>query len=157
MNVWSLAFSSSVDWRFWLWATLSFAGLFLASFTLSLTLVGLTLVRLPATYFLDSPERGLWIHHRRSIRWLGLVLKNMVGCVLVMLGIVLSLPGVPGQGLLTILLGILLLDLPGKRRLARRILAAPHVLDRVNQLRAQFGKPPLLLEEPAKQTVSNAS
>ena len=39
--------------------------------------------------------------------------KNMAGVLLVVLGILLSLPGVPGQGILTILLGIMLLDFPG--------------------------------------------
>src|SRR5262245_3005131 len=40
------------------------------------------------------------------VRVLGLLAKNFVGYVLVVLGVVMSLPGVPGQGLLTILIGL---------------------------------------------------
>ena len=76
-----------------------------------------------------------------------IILKNASGIALVALGFVLSLPGIPGQGLLTILLGVMLLDFPGKRRLERRLVGMPRVFDRVNRLRARFGKPPLVLAE----------
>jgi len=59
------------------------------------------------------------------------------------LGIVLSLPGVPGQGILTILLGIIMLDIPGMRPLEARIIQRPAVLGAINKLRARFSKPPL--------------
>ena len=63
-----------------------------------------------------------------------------------MIGIVLSLPGVPGQGLLTILLGIMLLDFPGRRKLEVKILSRPQVFKAINKLRHRFGKPPLKLD-----------
>jgi hypothetical protein len=109
--------------------------------------VGALLVRLPATYFLDRHERGLWIDQHPIVRWLGIILKNALGWALIALGAVLSLPGVPGQGLLTILLGVMLIDFPGKRTLERRLIGRPGVLDRVNRLRARFGRRPLVLEE----------
>jgi len=62
---------------------------------------------------------------------------------LVGLGIVLSLPGIPGQGVLTILLGIMISDFPGKERLERKIVSYPKVLEALNKLRERFGKPPL--------------
>jgi hypothetical protein len=49
----------------------------------------------------------------------------------------------PGQGLLTLLAGLLLLDLPGKRRLERRIIGSPRVLGVVNALRKRWKRPPL--------------
>ena len=58
----------------------------------------------------------------------------------------MSVPGVPGQGILTILLGVMLLDLPGKRRVEQRILRQPKVLEKINKLRNKFSKPPLLLD-----------
>jgi hypothetical protein len=58
----------------------------------------------------------------------------------------MSLPGVPGQGLLTILLGIMLLDFPGKRGLEYKLVSKPKVRDAVNKLRRKFGKPDLILE-----------
>jgi hypothetical protein len=65
--------------------------------------------------------------------------------LLVALGIVLSLPGVPGQGLLTVLLGVMLLDFPGKSRLEQKLLSRPSIVNAINKLRARFKKPPLEL------------
>jgi hypothetical protein len=75
-----------------------------------------------------------------------MVLKNVVGFVVVLLGILMSIPGVPGQGILTILLGIMLLDFPGKRRLEYKLVSRPRVLQTINQLRRRFDKPPLILD-----------
>jgi hypothetical protein len=58
----------------------------------------------------------------------------------------LSLPGVPGQGILTILLGLIMLDIPGKRPLEARIIKRPTVLSAINRLRARFKKPPLVID-----------
>jgi hypothetical protein len=116
-------------------------------FALSLAVVGVVLVRLPATYFLGRPRRGLWIDQHPAVRWFGLFLKNALGYGLIALGALLSLPGIPGQGILTILLGVMLVDFPGKRKLERWLIGMPRVLGRVNRLRARFAKPPLVLEE----------
>ena len=62
------------------------------------------------------------------------------------LGILLSLPGVPGQGILTILLGLIMLDIPGKRPLEARIIKRPAVLAAINGLRAKYNKPPLIMD-----------
>jgi hypothetical protein len=121
--------------------------LFVVSLAASLLVLGILLVQLPATYFLDRHDRDLWIDHHPVIRWTGILLKNLAGYVLVVLGMLLSLPGIPGQGLLTILLGLILLDFPGKRRLERWILRRPGLLDRVNRLRHRFQRPPLRLED----------
>ena len=56
------------------------------------------------------------------IRVLGLVAKNLAGVLLVLLGLIMAIPGVPGQGLLTAVIGITLLNLPGKLKVERRLL-----------------------------------
>ncbi len=132
-----------VSWSY----VLGGAALFLASFAISLVVIATLLVVLPSTYFLDSHDRGLWIDQHPVVRWSGIVTKNILGIVIVLIGAALSLPGIPGQGLLTILIGLVLIDFPGKRRLERRILRMPRVLKRVNNLRQRFGKSPLLLED----------
>ena len=124
-------------------------GLFLVSLAISLVVIAVLLVMLPPTYFLDSHDRGLWIDHHPVIRWSAIVAKNILGIIIVLIGAALSVPGIPGQGLLTILIGLVLIDFPGKRGLERRILRIPRVLERVNRLRQRFGKPPLLLEDQA--------
>lgn len=122
------------------------AVLFVVTFTGSIALVSWVLVRLPATYFQESHERDFWSDRHRAVRWSGIVMKNLCGLVLVLLGIIMSLPGVPGQGLLTILLGLMLLDFPGKRKLELRLISRPKVLQTVNRLRARFDRPPLVLD-----------
>jgi hypothetical protein len=132
-------------------------GVFVVSLAASVLVLGGLLVRLPATYFLDRHNRDLWIDQHPSIRWTGILFKNAAGLGLVLFGLLLSLPGVPGQGLLTILLGLILLDFPGKRRLERWILRRPGILVRVNRLRHRFGRPPLQLQDPSGVPSSNGS
>ena len=66
--------------------------------------------------------------------------------MLVVLGLIMALPGVPGQGLLTALIGLTLLSFPGKRRLERRFVRIPALLRAINRLRARFARPPLELD-----------
>jgi Na+/H+ antiporter NhaD/arsenite permease-like protein len=70
------------------------------------------------------------------------VLRNLLGIVLVLLGVAMLL--LPGQGLLTLLVGLLLVDFPGKHRLVVRALSRPKVLALVNKLRARHGSRPLV-------------
>ena len=129
---------------------LSIVALFGLTFTLSLAVVGVLLVKLPATYFLDSQDRQLWVDHHPAARLLLHVMKNLLGLGLVGLGLLLSLPGIPGQGLLTALIGLMLVDFPGKRGLERRLIGRPRVLRTVNRLRQRYGKAPFLLQEPTR-------
>ena len=115
-----------MTWGNFLWIV----GLGVASFGFTLMLIAYLIVQLPATYFLDSHVRQLWIDQHKVIRWSGTILKNLLGVVLILLGGALSIPGIPGQGLLTILIGVILLDFPGKRRLERAILRRPRIRSR---------------------------
>lgn len=121
-------------------------GIFVVTFALSLAIVTLIIVKLPATYFHHDHSREFWAERHPGIRLAGILGKNLLGLLLVALGIVMSLPGVPGQGILTILLGIMLLDFPGKRRLESRLVSRPKVLQTINRLRHRFGKPALVLD-----------
>ena len=120
--------------------------LFVVTFAVSLAIVSYILVKIPAEYFrLDHP-RELWTDRHPAVRFLGVFAKNLLGVILVVLGIVMSIPGVPGQGILTILLGIMLLDFPGKRTLEYKLVSRPKVLSTINKLRHRFGKARLVLE-----------
>ncbi|MBK6694142.1 MAG: hypothetical protein IPG50_18340 [Myxococcales bacterium] len=70
--------------------------------------------------------------------------RNILGIVVVLVGVVLAVPGVPGQGLLTIAVGLVLLDVPGKRKLERKVLGHPRVLATINKMRARARTAPLL-------------
>jgi Putative transmembrane protein (PGPGW) len=68
------------------------------------------------------------------------VLKNLLGLVLILLGLAMLV--LPGQGVLCIVLGIMLVDIPRKERLQHWILGKRKVMDSLNWLRQTFHRPP---------------
>jgi len=109
--------------------------LFVAGLVVSTALTLGVLLALPGDHFTRT---------KRTRAHLALViLKNLLGVVLIILGIALSVPGVPGQGLLTIFAGLLLLDVPGKRRFELSVLRRPSIRAKVDALRRRFKRPPL--------------
>lgn len=139
---WLSDFYSTLTWG----NVLLGVGLFLLSLTLSTLAVAIVMVKIPANYFSESHSREFLPGSKWHVRWGALILKNVLGVFLVLLGILLSLPGVPGQGILTILLGLIMIDIPGKRPLEARIIKRPAVLGAINALRARWNKPPLILD-----------
>lgn len=119
---------------------------FVLTFSASLAIVSVVLVKLPATYFKRSNNKKFLANRPPIIRWLAIAGKNLLGFVLVVVGILLSLPGVPGQGMLTILLGVMLLDFPGRPRFEHWLVSRPKILHAINKLRHRFSKPALVLE-----------
>jgi hypothetical protein len=116
-------------------------------FVLSTGVVLWLVVRLPADHFCPRACPTARGDCHPAWFWTVRIVKNLAGALAVLLGIALSLPGIPGPGLVLILLGIALVDFPGKHRLERKILARPHVSRTLNAFRARFGKPPLILDE----------
>jgi hypothetical protein len=141
-----------VDWMTEFFTSITLSGAFLSllvfviTFAASLAIVSFVLVKLPATYFTRSHDRKILANRRPVIRGLAIVGKNLLGVVLVVVGILLSLPGVPGQGMLTILLGVMLLDFPGKLRFEYWLVSRPKILQAINKLRHRFSKPELVLD-----------
>lgn len=97
--------------------------------------------RLPADYF-TQPRRTTW----RSVSGIPVLalslvlLKNALGVVLILLGFIMLFT--PGQGLLTLLAGSLLMNFPGKYRLERWLVSRPGVLRGLNWLRRRGGQEP---------------
>ncbi len=117
----------------------------LITFIASLLALPWLVSRIPEDYFL---------HHRRNptnmkqqhpvVRFSLLVGKNLLGLLLLFGGILMLF--LPGQGLLTAAVGLLLLDYPGKYVLERRIVAQPSILKGLNWLRAKASHPPLKVD-----------
>ncbi|MGH7821932.1 MAG: hypothetical protein ACREQ9_19390 [Candidatus Binatia bacterium] len=126
---------------------------FLASFVGTTVAAAFLLVKLPAEYFQSNHPRRFWIDRHPVLRWSGLVLKNLFGLLVFAVGVILSMPGVPGPGILTILIAITLLDFPGKRRFERWLVGRPQIFRAVNRLRARFEKPPLVLDDRPAEAV----
>jgi Putative transmembrane protein (PGPGW) len=109
----------------------------------SLIAIPMILVRLPADYFDTRTPRHWMKDHHPALRLMGLVAKNVVGIVFLLAGFAMLF--LPGQGVLTMLIGISLMDFPGKRALEARMVGQPTLLGVINSMRQKFGKPPLTL------------
>jgi len=121
-------------------------GIFVVSLAFSFASIVIVLVKIPANYFSTHYKQDFLPDSSWIVRWGAVIAKNLFGVFLILLGIVISLPGVPGQGILTILLGIIMLDIPGKRPLEAKIIQRPAVLSAANKLRLRWDKPPLILD-----------
>lgn len=108
----------------------------------SLVVTPMILVRLPKDYFQrQKPHLLDRIRSESAGRGCLLVLKNLAAAALFIAGVLMLF--LPGQGLLTMLIGMILMDFPGKMALERRVLSMPKVLDTVNWLRKRRGHEPL--------------
>lgn len=134
-------FFSGLTWRTVLIGILLFVGTFLVN----LGIVSFILVKLPKDHFKNDKSKNV-TGSNATVRVLKVIGKNVAGWLLIALGIVLSVPGVPGQGLLTVLLGVMLVDFPGKHRLEQKLLSRPGIINTINGLRGRFGKPALELD-----------
>jgi hypothetical protein len=106
------------------------------AFVLGVVVTPLVLIRLPADYFIrrdSSPPRAL-----TAGRVLVMVVRNVLGALLILLGVLLLV--LPGQGLITLLVGVFVLDFRGKRKWEQRIVARPGVLRFINRLRQRAGR-----------------
>ena len=123
------------------WLMLGLSGLTLVA---TFVIVPVVIVRIPSDYFVklkrsDTP----WEKKHHSLQIAVRLGKNLLGLALLLVGILLAMPLVPGPGVLTMLLGLALLDVPGKRRLERWIVSRPKVFSALNRLRAKHGQSPL--------------
>ncbi len=117
------------------------AGLSLLLLAGSILLTPWLLSRLPTDYFQDPHHRPLQsLDHRPLIRIILLIVKNLMGFILFLAGI--SMLFLPGQGLLTIAMAMVLVDFPGKNRLKRSIIQVPRIREWINLLRERLGKAP---------------
>ena len=98
-------------------------------------------VQLPHDYF-NREHRATWRSSEEEPVFALILgfLKNMLGALLVLLGLVMLLT--PGQGLLTLLVGLMLMNFPGKYQLERWLVARRGVLTALNWLRRRRGHEP---------------
>lgn len=106
----------------------------------TLAAVPALLLALPPDYLSGHPppRSAGW---PKPMRWVYRIGKNAVGAALILAGLAMLV--LPGQGLLTLTVGLVLTDVPAKRRMLRRLLGRKRVLALVNRLRRRFQRPPL--------------
>lgn len=113
-----------------------------ALFLISLIVFPLIIIFLPQDYFV-RPEASF--ASLNPLRMLLRLLKNAFGVFLVIAGILMLF--LPGQGLLSILLGISLINFPGKRGLEMRLLRFRRIRGSVAWIRHKANRRPIILPE----------
>jgi len=115
----------------------------IATLIMTFILLPFMIVRLPDDYFVEG-HRPQPLSRYLIVHLLLMTLKNVLGLGFVVLGILLLF--VPGQGVLTIVAGLTIMNYPGKFKLERWLAMRPRVLPALNWLRKRYGEPPL--EDP---------
>lgn len=127
-----------------------FLGISVGMFLVSLVAIPIIVVRLPADFFCRRDEGTFGFQKLHPAARIALiVVKNLLGLLMLAAGIAMLV--LPGQGILGILLGVSLLDFPGKRRLQRRIVRQKPVLRSINWIRRKAGRPPIRIRSDEGQ------
>ncbi|MDZ7762616.1 MAG: hypothetical protein U5L00_20505 [Desulfovermiculus sp.] len=112
-------------------------------FLASLVLIPWLIIRLPADYFSSQTRIPLRTDSPRpKLDFLLTVLKNLFGGLFILAGLVMLV--LPGQGLLTILIGITMTNFPGKYRLEQGLARRKSILRAMNWFRRKARKAPLM-------------
>jgi hypothetical protein len=119
------------------------------SFAASVIAIPMILIRVPEDYFSERRPRTWFKDHHPVLRLTALALKNLFGAILLLGGLAMLI--LPGQGLLTMLIGISLMDFPGKRAIEQSIIGRPLILKSINRIRQRFGRPPLIVRRRTVQ------
>ena len=113
------------------------------TFVGSLVAVPWLIGRMRADYFLTHWQVVQARHRRHPALALTVFLaRNALGLLLVAAG--LAMLFLPGQGLLTVLIGVCVMDFPGKRGLLQRLVRGPKVQGALNWIRRKRGKEPFV-------------
>jgi len=117
----------------------------IVTFVATLIIVPLLVVRIPEDYFSPRKHQRLsYSNFHPFVRWVSVLGRNVFGYLFIMAGIVMLV--LPGQGILTIVIGLMLSNFPGKYRLERWLVMRPRVLRTINWLRQRSKRNPLLFE-----------
>jgi hypothetical protein len=107
----------------------------------TLVVLPIIVARLPADYFTRDQRPTGGRTPTMTLRLLSLVGKNLLGLVLILAGVAMLV--LPGQWILMVLIGLMLMDFPGKRALERRLVQQPSVCQAINWIRAKAHQPAL--------------
>ena len=111
-------------------------------FILSILGISWFVAQIPDDYFLSFKRKPTKWREQKPILRLAIIFgKNIIGLALLIGGLLMLV--LPGQGLLTILTGLLLINYPGKYKLEQRLVAIPSIFRALNWIRIKANKPPL--------------
>ena len=114
------------------WLGASSAGMFIGS----LIAVPYVVARIPHDYFMHE-DRELWSQDAGRRSQSLMILKNALGCVFLLAGLAMLV--LPGQGALTMVVGLMLLNFPGKYKLERWFVSRSPISRGMNWMRRRHG------------------
>ncbi len=121
-----------------------FGSISLFIFLFSLLTIKWLVALIPEDYFIN--KRVSKIRSINPLLWyIFLIIKNIIGYSLILGGIMMLV--LPGQGIFTIIIGLMLSNYPGKYSIERRFIAIPSILKSINWLRRKSNKPPINLSK----------
>jgi len=112
------------------------SGVSLFTFAASIVSIPFIIGKMPEDYFLGT-TRGFLHRLPNPLRLFVMVIKNIVGFLLLTAGIIMLF--IPGQGLLTMVVGIALMNFPGKRKLELAFLSLKKIRHALNWIRKRKG------------------
>ena len=113
----------------------------IVTFALSLMLLPYLIRRIPSDYFLTLSEEKPKLRDYNVKILLLMLVKNIFGMLLFASGVAMLF--LPGQGLITIFISLLLMNFPGKTRLIAFLTSQKKVRISINWIRAKTGKEPI--------------
>lgn len=118
-------------------------GLSVLILVFSIAGMGWFIAQIPEDYFTYDKRRGKhWNKYSSKARIAIIIFKNIFGGIMLVGGLFLLV--LPGQGLLTMVIGLFLIDYPGKFQLEQKIISIPSIFRSLNWFRAKARKPNLL-------------
>jgi hypothetical protein len=120
------------------------SGFSIVTFIGTLIAIPWLIIRLPSDYFSEKKRvKKIWATYHPVIRIGLLTIKNLFGLFLIFIGILMLV--LPGPGMLTILFGIIFIDMPGKYRFEKWIIEQSKILASINWIRNRARQKPIVL------------
>ena len=104
----------------------------------SLLLTPFLLGKIPQDYFIHTNQHKVEIEHLGHL--IIVIIRTLIGFVLLIAGIIMLVT--PGQGIISILLGLFLMEFPGKRKLELKLINHEPTFKALNWLRGKANKDP---------------
>ena len=117
-----------------------FGSISLFVFLFSLLSIKWLVSLIPEDYFINKKDSKIKTNNI-LIWYVVLIFKNLIGYSLILGGIMMLV--LPGQGLFTIIIGLMMSNYPGKYSIEKKFIAIPTILKSINWLRRKSNKPPI--------------
>ena len=117
-----------------------FGSISLFVFLFSLLSIKWLVSLIPEDYFINKEDSKIKTSNI-FIWYIVLIFKNLIGYSLILGGIMMLV--LPGQGLFTIIIGLMMSNYPGKYSIEKKFIAIPTILKSINWLRKKSNKPPI--------------